>query len=162
MCCFSYGSPSSNTLVYQWLSPTMQRAPQWVRDMAHPRPFSSRAPECSPQIRCVKAPSVSSARLTKKKKRETKPGRSAPPATLGQKQQPRSGVTATKGQLVAGGHRALWGDSHAWPNAARLAASVSAPRCLSAGGHRFKVTMSLLFTDYSGIKGIGHHLHVSA
>ena len=98
----------------------------------------------------------------KKKKRETKPGRSAPPATLGQKQQPRSGVTATKGQLVAGGHRALWGDSHAWPNAARLAASVSAPRCLSAGGHRFKVTMSLLFTDYSGIKGIGHHLHVSA
>lgn len=69
----------------------------------------------------------------------------------------------TQGQLVARGH----GGSLGWltqtrPNAARLAASVSAPRCLSPGEHHFKVTMSLLFTDHSGIKGTGHRLHASA
>lgn len=83
----------------------------------------------------------------KKKKKETKPGRSAPRATLGQKQQPRSGVIPMQGQLVAGGHGALWGDSHGqmqlvWP-----------PLCqLHTAYHPGDIAS----------KGTGHRLHVSA
>ena len=93
---------------------------------------SAEALRASPQIRRVRARSVSLVSLIKKKKEKYRIRQVCTLATLGQKQQPRSGL-ARFPRRVSLWPQALWGVSHAWPDAARLAASVSVPHCLSLG-----------------------------
>ena len=130
-CCCRYGSPSSTTLVYRCFSPATQHVPWWVHHTGHPRLFSRSAQSFTPD-----PPRESTlgqlGKSYKKKKEKYRIRQVCTLATLGQKQQPRSGL-ARFPRRVSLWPQALWGVSHAWPDAARLAASVSVPHCLSLG-----------------------------
>lgn len=106
----------------------------------------------SPQIRRVRARSVSSVSLTKKKREREiiESGRSAPWQHWGRSNSPSLARFPCRVSLWP---EALWGDSHAWPDAAHLAASVSVPRCLSLG-----VGWTLLQSDHvASVYGLQWH-----
>ena len=161
-CCCRYGSPSSTTLVYRCFSPATQHVPWWVHHKGHPRLFSRSAQSFTPGPLC-ESTLGQLGKSYKKKKRNTESGRSAPWQHWGRSNSP--GL--------------VWRDSHAGSACGRRLCGVSPmhgqmqpvwpPLCQFPtachwgwGGHRFKVTMWLLFTDYSGIKVTGHRLDVSA
>lgn len=66
----------------------------------------------------------------KQRERNSESGRSAPQRHWGRSDSPGPVRFPRRVSLWP---EALWGDSHAWPDAARLAASVSVPRRLSLG-----------------------------
>ena len=131
-CCCSYGSPSSTTLVYQCFSPATQQ-PWWVHDTGHPRLFSRRAQSFTPDPpRESTLGQLGKSYKKKKRERNNRIRQVCTLATLGQKQQPKSGAIPMQGQLVAGG-------SLGWlPCMARCSPSgrlcVSSPLPVTRGG----------------------------